>query len=119
METLSIVKAIDEKINVLENIKRSVKEVGDKRAEALSAYDKAIAICILRLKANDPVDFEGRQVVDIAVSVMEKVAKGVCWKEKLESEKSEGRFRSIMSHLDTTKAQLNALQSILRYTEEL
>ena len=51
-------------------------------------------------------------------TIIEKVAKGICWKECLEKDLAETQYKVNLEKADIIKAQLNGYQSINRYLSE-
>ena len=50
---------------------------------------------------------------------MDKLARGICWQHKLEMEKAEALYKSAITNLDATMAQLSAYQSMNRYLDKI
>jgi hypothetical protein len=94
-----------------------VKARGTEKAISKANYDKILALTILRLKNGDITDFEGQQIGTLAISVMESIAKGYCWQERLEMEKSEALYKSALTYVDVTTTQLQGYQSVYRHLD--
>jgi hypothetical protein len=119
MDLITISNKIKEKISLIESIQTSIKQRGVDRAITISEYDKKLAINIMMLRSSDqPVQFIGKYIQPpIQTTIIEKIAKGLCWKEKLEMEKAEALYKSCVSNLNATMATLNALQSLHRHQQ--
>lgn len=94
-----------------------IKYRSERKATAISNYDKALAISILRLRNGEEIEFEGHKVKDPPTTIIEKVCKGICWKERLELEEADGSYKSLITNIETVKAELNGLQSINKHLE--
>src|SRR4030042_3806676 len=113
-DLIQISEQIVKKIKEIDLIRAEIKQRGEDKANTASNYDKAIAITLMKLKSGKPIDFEGDTIYDVPVTIMEKMAKGLCWQEKLEMDKAEANYKSVISNLEAVKSQLNALQSLNR-----
>jgi len=60
-------------------------------------------------------DLHGLKVGNVPISIAEKVAKGICSKERYTMELAETNYKSIVTKLDCIQSELNAYQSINRY----
>ena len=108
---------IEQKITELEQEREKLAHAAASRAIAISNYDRAVALTILKLKNKMILKFDEIDVGATPVSVQEKVAKGICWRERLKMEEAEGVYKSIVSNIDSIKAELNGLQSINRHLQ--
>lgn len=118
MELIKLSQAIQSKIEELRKGRQLLKDRAEQKAIAMADYDRSLAIIILKLKNGVPMEFEGEKVVNPPVSVIEKIAKGMCWNQKLEKEKAEASYKAGITSMESLKAELNGLQSINRYLEE-
>lgn len=78
------------------------------RAESERAYRMALAAQIVELRA------EG-----IQASLIPDIARGVCAELKYQRDLDDGRYMVGRDSLDAIKTQISALQTIVRYQEEL
>lgn len=118
MDLIKVSDKIESKIKELDKFKAVIKERTDRKAEANANYDKCLAVTIIKLKNGMIAEFEGQVVNNVPATIIEKVAKGICFKERLELEKAEAEYKSLITNIDTTCAQLNGWQSINRYLQE-
>ena len=88
-----------------------------RKSKAIANYDKALALTIVKLRNGVEMEFEGQKILNPPVTIMEKIAKGICWKERLELEEAEGEYKSLITNIETVKAELNGLQSINKHLE--
>ena len=117
-DLIDISNDISHKIHLLSEAKNKLREYATKKAESISAYEKNLCIVILKLRNNSLSEFEGQELKDLPASVLEKVARGICFQERLEMEKADAEYKSLITFIDATKAELNGLQSQFRYLEE-
>jgi len=118
MDVIEISKKIEEKILLLEKGREILKERAELKAYAISHYEKTLAITIIKLRNNVPMELEGQKIDKLPTTIIEKTAKGICWREKLDLEKKEAEYRSAVIGMDSIKAELNGYQSVNRYLDE-
>ncbi len=118
MDIIKISDQIEKKIQELEVAKKHLQKRSEKKAVTNSDYDKALALVMLRLRNKIITEFEGEQIGDLPATVLEKIAKGICYKERLEQEKSDAEYKSLITYISTVESQLNGWQSIYRHLEE-
>ena len=116
-ELLQISKEIKTKIELLESMRKVVKDRGDKKAIAISEYEKIIAITIIELKNGIEKELDGRVIKNPPITIIDKIAKGICYKEKHEMEKYAAMYKSAIINIQTVSIELNALQSIFRHLD--
>ena len=114
-EIHDISKAIDDKIKLLELGRKELNPSAEARANAVANYDKVLGMTLLKLRNNAIPEHDGFPVTDLPVSIMEKVAKAMVYKEKIESEKCELMYRNVVTKLDKIESELNGKQSIFRH----
>ena len=116
-DVLTNKERIEEKIFELEQERGKLEQAAQERALAISHYDRAIALVLLRMKNGLIQKFEGEEVGNVSVTNQEKIAKGICWRERLRLEEAESMYKSLVSNIDSIKAELNGLQSINRHLQ--
>ena len=114
---IQISEEIQKKIKEIEDVRKTIRKRGEEKATAISEYEKAIAICLIGLKNGEEFELDGKVIKKPPASIMEKLAKGICWKEKLEMDKAEALYKSAIANMDAICAQLNAYQSLNRYLD--
>ena len=114
-DVIQISTQIQAKIQELDRALAQVALRADSKAIAIAEYEKVLAITILKLKNGKDMELGGERVGTSPVSVMEKIAKGICWQEKLAMEKADAQYKNLMAGLKVCEAQMNALQSIFRH----
>jgi len=118
MDTINVANAIEDKIHELDKAKLLLKERGDHKAESSANYDKAIAVTLIGLKNGKSYTLDGVSIADPPASIMDKLSRGICWKEKLEMEKAEAGYKSLITGIEILESQLNGWQSINRHLSE-
>lgn len=117
LDVIKIAEKINNHINLLGIMRKEIRQRADDRANAIALYDKALAIAIIKLKNGEVFELDGNEIKNPIGSITEKIAKGICWKEKLNIEKGDGLYKSLISNIDSVKAELNGMQSIYRHLE--
>ena len=117
MELYEIAKRIEDKISLLERMRKEIRDRAEQKAISQAAYDKALAVCIIKLKNGQELELDGEKIQKPVQSIAEKIAKGICHGEKLEADKAEALYKSLISNIDSVKTEVNALQSINRYLD--
>jgi hypothetical protein len=117
-EITKVADQIQDKINRLEMGRALLKDKARFKAEAEASYDKQIAITILKLKNGEEIEFEGQAIKNPPVTIIEKTAKGICWKEKLAMTQTDLEYKNTVRNVDIVMSQLNGWQSIFRHLEE-
>lgn len=108
METVKVAKCIEKIIVEIGNCRRQIEDKGRARAKSISNYDKRLRIAIVTLKD------EGK----FPVTLIEKIAKGLCAPEVEEREIAESDYKACISNLQALMAELNGYQSIYRHLAE-
>jgi len=111
----TIAQKIQEKAGLIEETRKLLYQAGKGKATAISEYDKALAIALIKLKDGKIDDFCGLKVGNVPASTAEKVAKGICYEARFKMELAETNYKSIVTKLDCIQSELNAYQSINRY----
>ena len=118
MEIVNINQQIIDNIKLLRQTRDALSIRARDKANAIGEYEKAIAVTMLKFRNREPVEFEGQEIIDPPVSIMEKLAKGVCYKESIARDIAESNYKNATLGLQAIHTTINALQSILRYVDE-
>lgn len=119
MESFDICNKIQDKINQLENYRNQLLYATKEKSEKIGEYEKILAKTIISLKNGGIFDLEGEKIQNPAVSIIEKLAKGICYKEKIDMDLAETQYKNIITNIECIKAQLNGYQSINKTVSEL
>lgn len=116
-DIITIAEQITKKNQEIDLIRREIRQRGEDKATTESEYDKVIAVTLIKLKNGYAFELDGNTIQNPATTIMEKLAKGICWHEKLNMEKADANYKSIISNLEAAKSQLNALQSLNKHLD--
>ena len=108
---------IESRISALETERGKIYTLAADKAAAISQYDRLYAIKLLELKNGTIHEWEGRKVGNLAVTMADKVAKGMVWEACMQKELADGLYKACISNLEALKAELNGFQSINKYLE--
>lgn len=116
-DIMTMQRHIEDKLKDLTRWSTYLKERSEKRATTEAEYEKQLSITILKLKNNNITEFEGQIINNPPATMLDKIAKGICWKYKLEMDKAESSYKNLLAGIDITKTEINALQSLLKYID--
>ncbi len=109
MEVIKVAENIEEKIKLLVTGRNGLDQVARNKAKSIADYDKALRISILKLKD------EGK----LPATLVEKVAKGECHKERLDMELGDALYKIQTVKMNAIQAELNGWQSVFRHLENV
>ena len=118
-EVVNLSDEILRKNQILENMRREIRGRSERKAKAISNYDKRLALIMIKLRNGVDITFEGQQVKDTPTTIIEKIARGMCWKERLEMEEADAEYKSLITNIETVKAEMNGLQSINKHLGQI
>ena len=118
MEVIKISKEIESRIEGLKSLRGRIKHFSETRAKSMSEYEKQLAITIIKLKNGEVMELEGNKIEAPPATVMEKIAKGMCYKAKLDMETAEALYKGLIVSINAVEAELNGFQSIFRHLSE-
>ncbi|MFQ5786727.1 MAG: hypothetical protein ACE5H1_01975 [Thermodesulfobacteriota bacterium] len=118
METIKIAEQINYKISQLDNAKKALKSISEEKAVALAEYEKQLAKVVIQLKNGVEFDIDGESISNPPTTILEKIAKGICWQKSLNKDKTESAYKNLIKGIDILESQLNGYQSINRYQSE-
>ena len=120
MEVNTVAQLILSKIKLLEKGRTLLEESANHKAETIANYEKALAKITILLKNSDkPIKFEDELIEKAPATLIPQIAKGLCWREKLEMDKAETTYKVYIEKLRCIQAELNGLQSINRYSDSI
>ena len=117
MEPIRLANEIRNKIHELKAGRNELKNRAKNKAETLAIYEREISKVIIKLRNEIEFELDGNTIKNPPVSIIDKLAKGICWKEKLAAEQAEAEYRNAIKGMDSLMAELNGLQSINRYLD--
>jgi hypothetical protein len=116
-DIISVAAKIESKIKELEQVRDSILDLSQDKADAISNYDKALAKKILELKNGMVKDFEGVPCNNLPAVLIPKVAAGICFNECFLKEAKDGGYKATLTIIEAIKAELNGYQSINRHLD--
>ena len=119
MDLISTAEEIIRKTREIEGLSRSLDGLAIERASKAAEYEKDLASTILKLKNGIEFELDGEIVRNPPVTTMDKLARGICWRQRLESDVADLSYRNAMKRLDMLSGVLNAYQSLHRYHGEV
>lgn len=119
MEALQVAQMIQGKIQELEQERPKLLDQAQAKAQAISNYDRAVAIAVLKIKNGTITHLDGEAIGKVAANLIPYIAKGLCFKECFDKEAEENGYRAILSNIEAIKAEMNGLQSISRNLSEI
>jgi hypothetical protein len=114
-QIIDIADEIRSKVTLLVDARNLLKSKGNLKSRLIAEYEKTLAIIMIRLKNGCEYELEGNKVKDVSTTTLEKIARGLAWKEKMELETAETDYKSLITFIQTIEAEVNALQSINKY----
>jgi hypothetical protein len=118
MELIKIAEKMERLINDLGALRYSLKIFAKQKAENIAEYEKNVAKTLICLKNGIEYELDGNKVCNPPTTIAEKIARGICWQDKLKAEESESMYKSLIINIETIKAQLNGYQTIIKYLDE-
>lgn len=112
MDVIEISKQIELKIKQLELGRQMLREVLDERAIKISNYEKMLAITMIKLKNGEELSIEGNKIVNPPATSIEKISRGICYKEKLEMEEADAKLKAHYVKINALTSELMALQNL-------
>ena len=118
-DALSSAAKIQAAIDKIEENIAMIPEAAFEKANSLAAYDRAIAITILKIKNGVMKSWEFEpgntlQLENLSVTLIPTVAKGICAIEALQKEQGEAGYKGLIVTIDAFRSILNGFQSILK-----
>ena len=94
-----------------------LKERARVKAEAYGNYEKEIAKKIIMLKMGEMFELDGVTIKETAASNVEKIARGICYKEMIAKEVAESDYKNLLVGIEALQSELNSLQSQYRHLD--
>jgi hypothetical protein len=116
-DLIQISTQIQHKIKQLDS---SIKELSTRaktKAESIANYEKALALTLIQLKNGVSFEIDGEIIQNPSATSSEKIARGIIYREKLGMETAEVSYKNLICGIQCIQAQLNGLQSILKYLQ--
>jgi hypothetical protein len=108
---------IDAASQRVQDLSNQLDKLGRDAAERSAVYDKELAVTLIRLKNGDELEFFGQTIKNPPASTSERIAKGICYKAKLEAELADHLYMDCQQKLKAAMAVLSGRQSKNRYLD--
>lgn len=118
MHVIDVAKRIEQKITLLEKARGTLEGLANDKALTAALYDKDLAIEIMKLKSGKIASLEGESIKDPPATIIEKIARGICWESKLRADQAEALYKVAITKLETVQSELNGYQSIYRFLDK-
>jgi len=134
LDSYQVAKKIEEKIKLLEYARtqeidsaaEEKKQTKINEGNAEAEYDKQMAIILIKLENGVELELAGLKIKNPKASNADRIAKGICWEQKLNLGKatalfkaSETNYNKIIKKIEAIEAELNGYQSIFRWQSEV
>lgn len=117
MEIIEVKDCIEKLIKTIGETRREIETKGQAKARTISNYDRRLAVTIAELRNSDTYRLGEKEYKAPPATLTEKIAKGICFEERLAFEIAESDYKACISNLNALLAQLNGYQSIYRHLE--
>jgi hypothetical protein len=118
-ELFKISELISKKVKGLAKGREILKKRAEDKANKGAEYDKELALMMIKLKNGEKIELDGQTIESPPATILEKIAKGVVWRAKLEAEKAEALYKAAVTNMNAINTEISALQTLLRYEEEI
>jgi len=117
IEVVQMAEQIESACREIQRLSGQLDKLGQRQAEAAAEYDKAIAIALVKLKNGEEMDVFGMKVKSPPATTSEKIAKGLCYQERLNADLAESALKACQQKLRAAEAILSGRQSKNRYLD--
>lgn len=117
MDIIKVRDCIEKLISEIGRTRREIEDKGRAKAKAISNYDRKMAVTLATLRNSETYELAGKTYKQPPVSILEKLAKGICSEERFAMEVAESGYKACSSNLQALMAQLNGYQSIFRHLD--
>lgn len=114
MDLIEITKLISIEINTIREARDSLRKRANEKANTKAEYEKVLAQTIVGLKNGKVYKLDGEDIEYTQASGIERVAKGIAYKESLAADLAETNYKSAIVAISASETIVNALQSVLR-----
>jgi len=104
---IQIANEIRAKIKLLEKGRAELQGKAQGKANAIAEYDKVLAIAIIKY----------RDAGKYPATLIEKIAKGDCYKERAKAELTEAEYKLTVTKMNGIQAELNGYQTIYKHLD--
>lgn len=113
-----LVKTMDVLMRQIGIFRKQLEGLGSDKAQTIAQYDRKICTTLVGLREGESYRIGDKEIKQLPVSILDKVAKGICWEERLQMELADAKYKACITNIEALKALLNAHQSIYRHLDE-
>ena len=117
-DVITITESIEDKIRKLEIGRNQLAKRAIIKAETRGHYEKQLAITMLKLRNGGINEWEDLDCENLPNTLIEKVARGIVFQEKIDAERAEAEYKNAIVGMDSIKSELNGYQTISRNISE-
>ena len=115
---LGVAGDIEKTAKEVRGLRQNLRSAGRGAAKAIAEYEKELAVTIVKLRNGRAIEFEGETVLNPPVTVMDKIAKGICHDKNLASQVASYEYSALTANLKAAIAELSAYQIKYRHLTE-
>ncbi len=119
MDIIEIQKQLQNEMRQLDKALSQIKERAEHKSHTCAIYEKEMAKAIIGLKNGKNYKLEDEIIVNPPATLIEKIAKGICWREKLSMDEAEASYKNCILGLNATQTKITAYQSINKYLDKV
>jgi DNA integrity scanning protein DisA with diadenylate cyclase activity len=116
-DIISISERIDKKIAELGEYAKRIRPLIDDISNAEEEFEKKYAKTLMLLKNGIEFELDGVKIINPPAASVKEIARGICFKEKVNVDKTELLFRGLMKTIDILTTQMDGLRSQNKYLE--
>lgn len=116
-DIVNIAEEINSKLKELYDCRKQLKSAGDRKAAMISAYDLEYAKVTINLRNGIVYKIGEVEIDNPPVSLIDKLARGICYKERLDLDVAENDYKSLSTTINCIQAEINALQTLYRHLD--
>ena len=117
MEILKVAEDIERTIGQLKAGRLQLGPRAQNRAETIGRYEKNLGITMMKLRNGVKFVLDNVEVFDPPATCIEKIARAICFQEKIDMELADTQYKNASKGLDCLRAELNGYQSINRHLD--
>lgn len=110
-DLITISEQIEKKSKELGEYAKRIRPLIDDIADAQTEFEKKYTITLIQLKNGIEFEFDGVKIKNPPAASVKEIARGICFKEKVNVDKTELLFRGLMKSIDILTTQMDGLRS--------
>ena len=118
MDLIEIQKQLQIEVKQLNKALNTIKERSHIKTQTHALYAKELAKTIISLRNGIEFKIEDQTIKNPPASVLEKIAKGICWESQLNMEQSEISYKNCLTGIQIIQTKITALQSMNKFIDK-